>query len=77
MCFPDLELIKKLFFLQKLGLCSHADLFLYNSNRIKTKLQLALLIKGTLRPEGMLLLTLRETLECSFELVHLVFIARM
>ena len=44
---------------------------------VQTKLQLALSIKGTLRPEGILLLTPRETLECSFELVHLVFIARM
>ena len=77
MCFPDLELVKKLFFLQELRLCSHSDFFLYNSNRIKTKLQLGLLIKGTLRPEGTLLLTLRETSECSFELVHSVFIARI
>ena len=47
---------------------------------VQTKLQLALLIKGTLRPYiiyPILLLTPRETLECSFELVHLVFIARM
>ena len=35
-----------------------------------------MLIKGTLRPESILLITVRETLEYSFELVHLVFIAR-
>ena len=77
LCFPDLELVKKLFFLKQMRLCSHSDFFLHNSNQIKTKLQLAFLIKGTLRPKGILLLTLRETLECSFELVHLVFIARI